>query len=1167
MGTEGRISMAAVVCWGALCAVLVVLSSASVDGDTPINQYQKGFASGNSVAKKAGQETAAPVKRQVAKLEAAAQVREVKIATLEGQAAAAGGQMKDMHSKIATKDAKISKLETKTGKISQPSPVCALYKEPKQKKNQLKLKRTMDQRVAQAVQALKSDPEFKKWVQKKPMDDLRTAKLLRNQVFRKYRAANKRTKEVTQNYQEMETAMFGRARGLVSNRMSFSNAMSQFALDSNKAWGKSVSDYRKGISVIGTTSPSKLLKFVKETARNTAKLGLRIRSTLEIKNLPGNTGFQIYRASIENQILAELSSFKDDMAGNHTSGRQGVRPLKIKQETVRDQWMKLLVNMTLQEGTVMRNLDLLGTFPIPDQVDVSKLVCVNSTRMCKHPVEVGQVCKVFSGFCGKYTVGIVKESAKGSTHWKKWGANSPDKPKALRKALTPTEGGAQWSCQRVTGDSKKMQSSYECTLLDYGANGLGFVGFKGSTRLIPTEGKKTCVRWSRTKDKVLPKMKVCCPEFKCKPSSGCGKAYNKALAETLYTAKTKKCHKDLLSNPKKPETSKCLDKMTRSKCAEKMEDCLSALEFGRDIAKKNYETRNFKGNNAASPKSLKLGAQYCESMWKNSRIGDTPAETDATDPARLLALLPMQLADVKIEFKTEKTDKDLPPGVMAKPYSCNNKKDTKGGPVHAYWPDQKWGLGKATRLKYCGMSECQELYPQLKGCEVHASVLKMHPGDKGKFKTNTQFCLNKKDEMQAFWRLKSKKEKCPGEEKNGENWKLMVSEAPQYGNKWKKSRDDCSLSKNPHTKKRMLGESASTDKVMGGETSVEMIKTSTKRERLGSTNTGNTVQHVAHHLKHAASHYSQVAAPLDEFQKAAIALGKTKQKYRRLQRDVSRLRQIAKKKAQVYLSQGNRLAEGADTDSTDLTEGNPCSLSFSFVKTICRHIKSIKRRVNSLKKPIVKLKNKMAKAAKAVVKASKKAAAMLRKAAKAAANLIKNRFGNIGKMLTAKPIKIRASGYIFKLNIMDPKTIVTAIGKAVGLIRSRLAITSKAQAWDSVRKMDRQLVPPVCKVQAAEKKCQNKRQNSTPIPELSTLEIDLEGQHKCIKHFSASRIALSKIVHCPLAPYQYKMSGVTFSTDGCMVAKSCSGSVLQTHIKDKQDARAHKHAEGLCSMY
>merc|ERR1712166_1027499 len=472
MGTEGRISMAAVVRWGALCAVLVVLSSASVDGDTPINQYQKGFASGNSVAKKAGQETAAPVKRQVVKLEAAAQVREVKIATLEGQAAAAGGQMKDMHSKI----------ETKTGSRPKPSPVCALYKEPKQKKNQLKLKRTMDQRVAQAVQALKSNPEFKKWVQKKPMDDLRTAKLLRNQVFRKYRAADKRTKEVTQNYQEMETAMFGRARGLVSNRMSFSNAMSQFALDSNKAWGKSVSDYQKSISGQKklTTSPSKLLKFVKKMAKVTAKLGLQIRGGLEIKNLPGNAGFQIYRASIENQFLAELSSFEDDMAGNHTSGRQGVRPLKIKQETVRDQWMKLLVNMTLQEGKVMRNLDLLGTFPIPDQVDVSKLVCVNSTRMCKHPVEVGQVCKVFSGFCGKYTVGIVKESAKGSTHWKKWGANSPDKPKALRKALTPTEGGAQWSCQRVTGDSKKMQSSYECTLLDYGANGLGFVGFKGS---------------------------------------------------------------------------------------------------------------------------------------------------------------------------------------------------------------------------------------------------------------------------------------------------------------------------------------------------------------------------------------------------------------------------------------------------------------------------------------------------------------------------------------------------------------------------------------------------------------------------------------------------------------------------------------------------------------
>jgi len=276
---------------GALCVVLVVLSSASTDGDTPTDQYQKGFASGKALAGKRGQEAGAAVKDQVEKLEATAEVKEVKIATLDGQAAAAGGQLKDVRSKIATKDAKISKLKG----LHKPLPPqeCALYKAPKKKSQQLKLKRTMDERVTRAVKALKSNPEFQKWVQEKPMDDLRTAKLLRNTVFKKYRAAEKRTTEVNMNYEEIRSAMFGRARGLVSNRMSFSKALVQFNTNANLKLGKSFAVYTKVMRSSPTFNPVALIKKIRLMATETAKLMLNMQTAMEIRSLPGNAGFGI----------------------------------------------------------------------------------------------------------------------------------------------------------------------------------------------------------------------------------------------------------------------------------------------------------------------------------------------------------------------------------------------------------------------------------------------------------------------------------------------------------------------------------------------------------------------------------------------------------------------------------------------------------------------------------------------------------------------------------------------------------------------------------------------------------------------------------------------------------------------------------------------------------
>merc|ERR1712166_1508403 len=461
-----------------------------------------------------------------------------------------------------------------------------------------------------------------------------------------------------------------------------------------------------------------------------------------------------------------LGGYNDDMLGGRYSDdsigaeRVGLLPVKTMEDTDRDDWMQFLVKLTKQGEQIMQQSDLLTSFPIPAQMDISVLKGVPGTKVCKHSVDKGQVCKVFIELYGKYTVGTKTEPTNTFPLWKKWGANSDNKPEALRKALTPTEGGAQWSCQRVTGDSKKMQSSYECTLLDYGPNGLGFVGFKGSTRLIPTggNGKKTCVRWSRTKEMVAPTRVICCPKFdtKCPKTSECGdESYDRKKAAALYEARKIACdHKfpcaryktekssrtkcEKSSGIVKSQTVKSLiadghkrnpgesekAKHDRSECVEKHTDCLTLVNWSKDVVNTEIgkQRKTKKDLSPSVTASRIVQKRFCQSMWRNSK-----QETNYTGSAEVIgSFIPAQLATLEYNYTAETTGgqswteatlsgktRALPPGVLDRPLSSSK----------AFWPEPKWGFITPTRHRYC-TGPCAEWFPQPYGCQTTARVTK-----------------------------------------------------------------------------------------------------------------------------------------------------------------------------------------------------------------------------------------------------------------------------------------------------------------------------------------------------------------------------------------------------------------------------------------------------------
>merc|ERR1740117_114712 len=724
-------------------------------------KYKDGFANGyaGAVKKAAKQKSADSAK--VVRLKEVVLTKTDKIGQLQAKQVATQAKVQNLQAALQRKDHTLLELE---GRAPPEPKVCPIYKPPKKGKG-IQLVRTIDPRVTRAIRELKENPDFQEWVRQKPMDDMRTSRMVQKEAFRMYRGANERAKVVTNNFKQVVNAMFSRAKGLVNNKLAYGQALTAFR---NKIRKDTFAEVNKVLRIVNDAfrikgfSTKQIFKVFKRSMGAIRRIYQMIKKVAEMRGLRLNKGFKFYRSAIAATLRAELGGYNDDMLGGRYSDdsigaeRVGLLPVKTMEDTDRDDWMKFLVKLTKQGEQIMQQSDLLTSFPIPAQMDISVLKGVPGTKVCKHSVDKGQVCKVFIELYGKYTVGTKTEPTNTFPLWKKWGANSDNKPEALRKALTPTEGGAQWSCQRVTGDSKKMQSSYECTLLDYGPNGLGFVGFKGSTRLIPTggNGKKTCVRWSRTKEMVAPTRVICCPKFdtKCPKISKCGQSYDRKKAAALYEARKKTCdfkfpcarYKTEKSSRTKSEKSSGIVKSQtvknliadghkrnpgesekakhdRSECVEKHTDCLTLVNWSKDVV--NTKIKHGKTKEDLSPSvtaSRIVQKRFCQSMWRNSK-----QETNYTGSAEVIgSFIPEQLATLEYNYTAETTKgqswteatlsgktRALPPGVLDRPLSSDK----------AFWPEPKWGFITPTRHRYC-TGPCAEWFPQPYGCQTTARV-------------------------------------------------------------------------------------------------------------------------------------------------------------------------------------------------------------------------------------------------------------------------------------------------------------------------------------------------------------------------------------------------------------------------------------------------------------
>ena len=291
--------------------------------------------------------------------------------------------------------------------------------------------------------------------------------------------------------------------------------------------------------------------------------------------------------------------------------------------------------------------------------------------------------------------------------WKKWGSSAASgMSKSLRAALLPRKGGAEWSCMRITGQAQKMQRSYECTLQDNGPGGLGFIGFKGTSRLVPAKGKKTCVRWARTKKLGSSKKRVCCPTFESKCDEKCQKSYNNVTANELYLATRQACDTKFQACTGEVPTHE-----TTLKCQENRQDCLlAAVPSKLGIVNAHYDVKAFRSMSRTHPESIRNMRQYCQALWKNSKQEQEGSHKGAFHRFKVW---PPGPGYFKYHFPAE-TAENLPVGVMDKPGKCKD-----GENVGAWWPEGKWGLSKPTRYEYCARG-CQLLFPQKAGCPKDA---------------------------------------------------------------------------------------------------------------------------------------------------------------------------------------------------------------------------------------------------------------------------------------------------------------------------------------------------------------------------------------------------------------------------------------------------------------
>ena len=477
---------------------------------------------------------------------------------------------------------------------------CPLVKSP------LPLKRYMDEAALLAIKRLKENPQFQEWVHAKPEADVGTARATREKALSMFLETDKRAEEIANIVTQLHDALNGRMRVVVQNRMAYIRSAKMYAAiasqeisegaenakkeadgvkaqwdDAGKSFGEFIEAFKKSVKLIGRSS-RKIMKLMYEAR--------------EMRELPKNPGFQAYQQILERTNLAELLGYFDDVMGSKED--PGALPQSKAADESRKMMLRNLIEAVQEEDRLGKIDALLKQFPIPEEVEVPTLECAADAKQIGANLELGDELSEDSVRrlgCTKYDITTRREPSEtvAPGHWAKWGKTSPKMSESLHKALSPNNKG-QWSCMRLIGDPRRMQDSYECTLVDpY----LGFVAFKGSTRLVSSSGVKrhendtkkhqTCIAFHRLKDRPAQTRKICCPTFatKCEETAKlCDEVYDKAKAGSIRQAKTRQCAR---------AKEDCKRTQGASVCDNEYEDCLIRVSWTKDVTKKYEKSKDF----------------------------------------------------------------------------------------------------------------------------------------------------------------------------------------------------------------------------------------------------------------------------------------------------------------------------------------------------------------------------------------------------------------------------------------------------------------------------------------------------------------------------------------------------------------------------------------------
>lgn len=234
-------------------------------------------------------------------------------------------------------------------------------------------------------------------------------------------------------------------------------------------------------------------------------------------------------------------------------------------------------------------------------------------------------------------------------------------------------------------------------------------------------------------------------------------------------------------------------------------------------------------------------------------------------------------------------------------------------------------------------------------------------------------------------------------------------------------------------------------------------------------------------------------------------------------------------------------------------------------KAVDGSLRVVKRALNAAKALVNSLKEQIKRAIAKAIELAKKAANKVRDVMATAKKWIIDQFKKIINKVKGMKIHVKLNGEKFVMDFIHPKMLLLGIINTQFEKESQNLLDQQAVAWKDVQLLTEDIKQPKCRPMIIDGgKCHHceKNETLTEVPKLSTLQVDLSNHWKCILNVTADVVTLSKVVHCPRAPYGFEMSSTKFSSDTCMSTRTCSGKPYQN-----KGGNDYKLAKGLCSMY